>query len=35
MNRFAWTKSGAVVQVWADGPFAMTYVTPDDAPTHH
>ena len=34
MNHFAWTKSGAVVQVWADGPFAMTYVNPADDPTH-
>jgi hypothetical protein len=34
MNHFAWTKSGAVVQVWADGPFA-TYVNPADDPTHH
>ena len=35
MNHFAWTKSGAVVQVLADGPFAMTYVNPADDPTHH
>jgi hypothetical protein len=35
MNHFAWTKSGAVVQVSADGPFAMTYVNPADDPTHH
>ncbi len=35
MNHFAWTKSGAVVQVSADGPFAMTYVNPTDDPTHH
>ena len=35
MNHFASTKSGAVVQVLADGPFAMTYVNPADDPTHH
>src|SRR5579859_5558643 len=34
MNHFAWTKSGAVVQVSADGPFAMTYVNPADDPPH-
>ena len=35
MNHFAWTKSGAVVQVWADGPFAMTYVNPAGDPARH
>ena len=35
MNHFAWTKDGAVVQVSAEGPFAMTYVNPADDPTHH
>ena len=35
MKHFAWTKSGAVVQVSADGPFAMTYLNPADDPTHH
>jgi len=35
MNHFAWTKSGAVVQISADGPFTMTYVNPADEPTHH
>ncbi len=35
MNHFAWTKDGAVVQISADGPFAMTYVNPADDPTHH
>ena len=34
MNHFAWTKKGAVVQVSAEGPFAMTYVNPADDPTH-
>jgi quercetin dioxygenase-like cupin family protein len=32
MNHFAWTKDGAIVQVIADGPFAMTYVNPADDP---
>jgi len=35
MNHFAWTKNGAVAQVSADGPFAMTYVNPTDDPIHH
>jgi hypothetical protein len=35
MNHFAWTKSGAVVQISADGPFAMTYVNYIDDPTRH
>lgn len=35
MNHFAWTTGGAVVQVAAEGPFAMTYVNPADDPTHH
>jgi uncharacterized RmlC-like cupin family protein len=34
MNHFAWTTNGAVVQVSAEGPFAMTYVNPADDPTH-
>ncbi len=33
MNHFAFTKSGAVVEVAALGPFAMTYVNPADDPT--
>lgn len=33
MNHFAWSKAGAVVQIVADGPFAMTYVDPKDDPT--
>ncbi len=32
MNHFAWTDGGAVVQVWAEGPFSMTYVNPADTP---
>jgi quercetin dioxygenase-like cupin family protein len=33
MHHFAWTKSGAVVQVNLMGPFAMTYVNPADDPS--
>lgn len=33
MNHYVWTKGGAVVQVSAQGPFAMTYVNPADDPT--
>jgi quercetin dioxygenase-like cupin family protein len=33
MNHYAWSKNGAVVQVSAVGPFAMTYVNPADDPT--
>jgi len=33
MNHYAFTKAGAVVQVSAEGPFAMTYVNPADDPT--
>lgn len=33
MNHFAWSKDGAVVEIHADGPFAMTYVNPADDPT--
>jgi quercetin dioxygenase-like cupin family protein len=33
MSHFAWSKNGAVVQVSAEGPFAMTYVSPADDPT--
>jgi quercetin dioxygenase-like cupin family protein len=35
MNHYAWTKSGAVVQVSAEGPFVMVYVNPADDPTKH
>jgi quercetin dioxygenase-like cupin family protein len=34
MNHFAWTTGGAIVQVSAEGPFAMTYVNPADDPTN-
>lgn len=33
MNHYAWSKGGAVIQVSAEGPFAMTYVNPADDPT--
>lgn len=33
MSHFAFTDAGAVVQVSAEGPFAMTYVNPSDDPT--
>lgn len=35
MNHFAFSDGGAVVQVSAVGPFAMTYVNPADDPTGH
>ena len=33
MNHFAFSTTGAVVQIAAEGPFAMTYVNPADDPT--
>ncbi|HEV7158755.1 MAG TPA: cupin domain-containing protein [Caulobacteraceae bacterium] len=35
MNHYAWSRTGAVIQVSAQGPFAMTYVNPADDPTRH
>jgi quercetin dioxygenase-like cupin family protein len=35
MNHFAFTKTGAVVEVAALGPFGMTYVNPTDDPSRH
>jgi quercetin dioxygenase-like cupin family protein len=32
-HHFAWTDSGAVLQVHMMGPFALTYVNPADDPT--
>jgi hypothetical protein len=32
MHHFAWTKTGATVQVHGTGPFAITYVNPSDDP---
>ena len=34
MHHFAWTKTGAIVQVHLMGPFAITYVNPADDPSH-
>lgn len=34
MHHFAWTKTGAVVQVSLMGPFRITYVHPADDPGH-
>ena len=34
MHHFAWTKTGAIVQVHLMGPFAITYVNPADDPNH-
>ncbi len=33
MHHFAWTKSGAIVQVDLMGPFAITYVNAADDPS--
>jgi quercetin dioxygenase-like cupin family protein len=33
MHHFAWTKTGAVVQVTMMGPFMITYVNPADDPS--
>jgi hypothetical protein len=33
MHHFAWTKTGAVVQVDLMGPFGITYVNPADDPS--
>jgi len=33
-NHFALTKGETIVEVAAIGPFAMTYVNPEDDPTH-
>jgi len=33
MNHYVWSKKGAVVQVNAQGPFAIIYVDPADDPT--
>ena len=34
MHHFAWTKTGAVVQVHLMGPFKITYVNPADDPSN-
>jgi len=33
MNHYAWTRTGAVVQINLMGPFAITYVNPADDPS--
>lgn len=33
MNHFGFSRTGAVVQIVAEGPFAMTYVNPADDPS--
>lgn len=33
MHHFAWTQTGATIQVHMKGPFAMTYVNPADDPS--
>jgi quercetin dioxygenase-like cupin family protein len=33
MNHYAWTKTGAVIQINLMGPFALTYVNPADDPS--
>jgi anti-sigma factor ChrR (cupin superfamily) len=33
MRHFAWTKTGATVQVHGTGPFVLTYVNPADDPS--
>jgi quercetin dioxygenase-like cupin family protein len=33
MNHFAWTKQMTVIQIEAEGPFAITYVNPADDPS--
>lgn len=32
MNHYAFTRTGAVLQITANGPFAVTYVNPADDP---
>jgi len=32
MNHYAFTKNGAIIQITARGPFAITYVNPKDDP---
>ena len=35
MNHYAFTSTGATLQILANGPFGMTYVNPTDDPRHH
>jgi uncharacterized RmlC-like cupin family protein len=34
MNHYAWTQTGAVIQINLMGPFALTYVNPADDPSN-
>ena len=34
MHHYAWTKTGATVQLHLQGPFGITYVNPADDPSH-
>jgi hypothetical protein len=34
MHHYAWTKTGATVQLHLEGPFGITYVNPADDPSH-
>lgn len=33
VHHYAWTKTGATIQVHLNGPFAITYVNPADDPS--
>jgi hypothetical protein len=33
MNHYAWATSETVIQVHGQGPFAITYVNPEDDPS--
>jgi hypothetical protein len=33
MHHYAWTATGATIQVHLNGPFAITYVNPADDPS--
>jgi quercetin dioxygenase-like cupin family protein len=35
MHHYAWTKTGAIIQVHMVGPFAITYVNPADDPSQN
>ena len=35
MNHYGFSRTGAVIQIVAEGPFAMTYVNPADDPSKH
>jgi len=33
MHHYGWTDGGTVVQIHGNGPFAITYVNPEDDPS--